>query len=226
MKKIHNFIIGIIIIISVFLSNIYFVNAATYVANVRLYSTIGDNHSWLVVKNTSSSSIYVGGYLLPANNTVTIGTWGNIKQHKGIWYNLEGYFNMASHVSVSKNINNEELTKMNIIINMSDSWGYLNNCSSFAKSVWNTISSTDVSAGSINTPSSLAKSIKSKFSSSYSNNYSIPSKTKSQLGYYSSKTSYIKAVPIFETGNGSSSLSRIKNNNYLNFDNSFINSFE
>lgn len=226
MKKIRSLFTSLLVSVSLIFCSISFVNAASYVANVRLYSTLQDNHSWLVIKNTSSSSIYVGGYLLAANNSVTIGIWGNITQHKGIWYNLEGYYSMASNVSVSKNITSSELSSMNYYINLNDRWGYLYNCSSFATSVWNTISSVKVSAGLVNTPGNLANSIKSKFSSSYSNNYAIPSKSSSQLGYYSTSSSYVKAVPKFASGGGSSSFSRTALNQNLHYDDDFINSFE
>lgn len=45
-------------------------------------------HSFLMVENISSSKIIVGKMSLDKNEIVTIGTWGNKNQHKGVWYNL------------------------------------------------------------------------------------------------------------------------------------------
>lgn len=225
MRKINKSLFCSMICLCMFFMSVIHVDAATYVANVRLYSTLADNHSWLVVKNTSSSSFYVGGYNLSPGSSVTIGTWGNINQHTGIWYNLEGYYNLSTHVSVAKNITSSEVSDMNFTINNNDRWGLLYNCSSFASSVWNAISSTKVSAGLVNTPSNLAESIQSKFASSYSVNYSIPTKGSSSLCYYLNNHEVIHTVPVFKTGSGSSSMSIRNINAELQFDNNYINSF-
>src|SRR5262245_24681653 len=50
-------------------------------------------HTWLVVKNISSDKIRVGRVDdVAPGETITVGTWGNKDEHKGVWYNLEAYF--------------------------------------------------------------------------------------------------------------------------------------
>ncbi len=225
MKKIKLILLSFLFILGSIFLNYKSLDAASYVANVRLYSTLSDNHSWLVVKNTSSSNIYVGGYKLTPNSTVTIGTWGNISQHTGIWYNLEGKYSMSSHVSIGKDITSSQLTSMNSTINSKDKWSAIYNCSSFAKDVWNSISTTPVSAGLVNTPSNLANSIKSIYRNSFSSNYSIPSKTNSNLAYYSTSSSVIYQIPTFKTGNGNGSMN-LNNIDELMIDYHYITSFK
>lgn len=54
-----------------------------------------------------------------------------------------------------------DLDTVNSNIKNNDKWGYLNNCSTFASKIWNSIAndSSKVDAGAMNTPASLAKSI-------------------------------------------------------------------
>ena len=189
----------------------------TMVAQVILYSTQNDDHSFLVVHNLTSSNIVVGHYTVPANKSVTIGTFGNISQHKGIWYNVEGVYSVSKHVSVAKYISSSQLNTMNNKINSNDTWELLKNCSSFASKVWNSISSTSVSAGAVPTPSTLAASIKSKFSSSYVTNRSIPTKTKNDICYHSSSGVVKCTNPNMDSGSSSGkSVSKVDGKQYLN----------
>lgn len=48
---------------------------------------------------------------------------------------------------------------VNQYISSHNSWSELNNCSSFAVGLWNTISNTKLSAGTPNTPTTLKKNI-------------------------------------------------------------------
>lgn len=176
------------------------------VAQVILYSTINNDHSFIVVHNLTSNNMTVGHYTVEANGSVTLGTFGNVSQHKGIWYNMEGVYNVSTHVSVSQYISSSQLNTLNSNVNSSDVWATLNNCSSFASKVWNSISSTDVSAGLVPTPSNLASSIKSKYSSSYVLNRAKPAKTKNDI-YYHSSSGIVKCTnPNWSGGSSSASI--------------------
>lgn len=124
-------------------------------------------HAFLAFKNTSSSSITIGGLTVAAGEEITFGTWGNQSAHTGIWYNLESYFihnqsAYANRVSLSMSVTQDDVDDINTIIANNDTWALLNNCSSFAVKVWNKVSSTTLNAGTPNTPTSLMSSIKSK----------------------------------------------------------------
>lgn len=187
------------------------VPTAASVAKLTLYSTLTDNHSFVAVENLTSGNINVGHMSIPGGGTVTMGTWGNIQEHKGIWYNLEGFFPMATHVSVHNFINSSELGAMNNKVNSIDRWSVLVNCSSFATDVWNSAGGIPVSAGLINTPSGLANSIKSTFNG-YQTNAPISQKTRNDFYYHTSNG--VQKCPN-PTGGGSSS-SRSADNQYVN----------
>ena len=129
------------------------------------WSTSG--HAFFSFKNTSHCPITVGGLTVFVGEEITFGTWGNQSAHKGIWYNLESYFindceAYGNRVSLSINITQEDIDRINDLIADNDTWAVLNNCSSFATRIWNEISTVTLSAGTPNTPTTLMSSIKSK----------------------------------------------------------------
>ncbi|WP_339321728.1 hypothetical protein [Paenibacillus sp. FSL W8-0194] len=133
-------------------------------------------HSFITVKNISSSNISVGGLSgIAPNRTISVGTWGNKSEHTGIWYNLEAKFiasgGYSGRVSHSMYLTQNQLDSVNSYIRNHDSWGYLNNCSSFAVGLWNSISSDTYTAGSPNTPQNLYYSIKD---GAYDTNAAVP----------------------------------------------------
>lgn len=143
-------------------------------------------HAFIAFKNTSTSSITVGGLSVGAGHEITFGTWGNQSNHVGIWYNLESYFvnNKSAYtnrVSLSKDVTQADVDTINSLISKNDTWSALNNCSSFATKIWNSISSTTLSAGTPNTPTSLMSNIKSK--SGYQTKRAIGNTT--PIGYVS-----------------------------------------
>lgn len=143
-------------------------------------------HAFIAFKNSSSSSVTVGGINVGSGHEITIGTWGNKSQHEGIWYNLESYFANSdsaygNRVSLSTSVTQSDINTINDIIRNNDKWSLTNNCSSFAVKVWNSVSSTTLSAGSLNTPTSLMSNIKSK--SGYQTGRSIGNTT--PIGYVS-----------------------------------------
>ena len=123
-------------------------------------------HAWISFKNFTHPAVEFGGLNVAINSEVTIGTFGNMNQHSGIWYNLESYAvnqmgAYSNRVSLSMNITRAQLEEINTIIDENDTWALLNNCSSFAVKIWNEVSDDRLSAGSPNTPTSLCESIKS-----------------------------------------------------------------
>jgi hypothetical protein len=148
------------------------------------FSSDFTGHSFLIVKNTGNSEITVGRMSVPINGSVTLGTFGNRSSHSGIWYNIEGYYSSSlpsNRVSLTTALTGSQLVTMNSIINSNDSWAYLNNCSSFASKVWNSISNLTISPGAIPTPSNLCNSIKNY---SYVTGITVPSKVISNIAYY------------------------------------------
>lgn len=143
-------------------------------------STFG-THAFITVRNMADTAITVGRLSgIRPGKTVSVGTWGNKSEHKGLWYNLEGYFvskygAYSSRVSAAYLISSAQMSTLTTFIRSNDSWSVSSNCSSFAVGAWNKVvdSYARLSAGVPNTPKNLASSIKSKFSS-YSTRAKVP----------------------------------------------------
>ena len=109
-------VLSVISVLCLCFMNLSRVNAATKIAKLIIFSTTTARvlpaslgHSWFVIENYKSTSLRIGHYNIGGKRKMTIGTWGNIKQHKGIWYNIEAFINnFPEHVSVGK-----ELTQNN-----------------------------------------------------------------------------------------------------------------
>lgn len=137
--------------------------------------TVG--HAFLIITNTSNSNITIGGLSgIAPNKSVTVGTWGNISEHKGVWYNYEGLTatnNDAynNNVAMQVSLTSSQLSVVNTNIKNRDSYSTLNNnCTHFAAGVWNSVCSDRVSSGS---PNVTVDSIKS-YSTKYFTNAAIP----------------------------------------------------
>ena len=139
-------------------------------------------HAFITIKNVSNTSINVGKFSgIAPGRTMSIGTWGNQSEHKGLWYDLEEYFVFKyaaypGRISVSYIMTADQLTRLNSLVINNDAWTLTNNCSSFAARAWNTTveSAYSLSAGFPNTPKNLASNIKSTFPSYYSVKYPVP----------------------------------------------------
>jgi len=207
---VKRFFISVVIAVTLFgVIAPFSVNADTTVAKLWVFSYDGNSssslttagHSFIVVKNFSSSSITVGKMTVPSTGSVTLGTWGN-KNPTGLWYNLESYFIYAQgdyngRVSLIMSLTASQLSTLNTQINSDESWGYLNNCSSFAKNAWNSVSSIQLSAGAPNTPANLKNSIKNH---DYDVNFNVA--YNSNVGYYIGNTFYPVNMSSFSIGNG------------------------
>lgn len=180
-------------------------DAASKVATITIFSDgSGSNfgtHSWITVKNISKKTIYVGKIKVAPKKEVTVGTWGNKDQHKGVWYNLEAYFvNQGqkklynARVSISENISAAQLDKANKKIKQSSNeWSYTNNCATFATKVWNVAvpkrklnaSSTLKRYVGVDTPEGLSAAIKKK--KGYSKKRAIQKVKDTEVSYYNTK---------------------------------------
>jgi hypothetical protein len=101
-------------------------------------------HTWLYFKNLTDHSITVGAYTLPANQGVSVGTYGySIKDGKGVYYNVEGYRytepTLTDFVCLSKNLTQSQLDAVSQKIKRSGYWSYLLNCSFFAFTTWDVV---------------------------------------------------------------------------------------
>lgn len=126
-----------------------------------------DGHAWVVITNYQAGSITIGKLSgISQYKSLSIGTWGNESEHKGLWYNLEAQRVLggayASRVSLNMDLNASQLATVNSVIANNDSWSSLNNCSDFAIKVWNSVSSTSLNNGVFHTPTALRDSIKAQ----------------------------------------------------------------
>lgn len=148
-------------------------NATTAVLSAFAAPTGGvagtGGHAWLLVKNVSSSAITVGNKRLAPNVSMSLGTWGNLADGKGLYYNVELYVHQreknrafAGRVSLNTNLTGAEVSTLSSKVRALDSWSYTNNCSSFVQNAWNAVSPSNKrlsAGGSVDTPGKLANSI-------------------------------------------------------------------
>ena len=97
-------VVTIFAIIGIFSLGIF---GASDIGKMTIFSDgsggVGGTHAFIYIENTSSSKMKVGSYNIGAGKTLTLGTWGNKDEHKGIWYNLEAYF-ISEYDSYSKSV--------------------------------------------------------------------------------------------------------------------------
>lgn len=132
-------------------------------------SSSDSGHAFLSFKNTYSDPIGIGGLIVGRGCEITFGTW-DLSVHRGVWYNLESYWinhanKMPNRISVSMKVTMSQVNVINFIIDMwGNYWNLIENCSSFAASVWNNVSKIvsgpEISVGAIPTPQGLYNSIK------------------------------------------------------------------
>lgn len=131
----------------------------------KVFGLVNLGHAFLSIKNVSSAPLTVGGFVLPADNEVSIGTWGQ-NAHWGIWYNLESTYMAVNRydgrVSLTQGINLLQLDSINAYLLANDKWTPFKNCSYFAVDVWNTVSDsgTGFDFGGLVTPSRVSKRIR------------------------------------------------------------------
>jgi hypothetical protein len=180
-------------------SNTVTVDAAStdIVGQVSIFASkaAGSGHSFLMFKNTSDETYLVGHYYLEPNKTVTVGTWGNKDDGKGVYYNLEAYFinvygSYSDRVSITMSYTQSQLETLTQYINSNNSWTLLFNCASFTERVWNSVAtgSLKVNAGFlIKTPTALYNNIVKK--SGYVTRKAVPAVTDTNVRRHTASSS-------------------------------------
>lgn len=100
-------------------------------------------HAFLSIKNISANTFTVGDREVLSGETITVGLW-NVLEHFGVWYNIESnyiseYGKYMHRVSLTIGIDLEDIVKLNDVIDSSDRWDPLFNCSTFALKMWNSV---------------------------------------------------------------------------------------
>lgn len=123
-------------------------------------------HAWLSIENNSSEAITINSYELKQNKALYFASWAN-SANIGICYNLEPHFRNKYDrydgvVSLSVNIDLDDVKKISSYIENNDKWGFINNCSSFAINCWNEVVAEDIKLDTylIYTPVKLCNNLK------------------------------------------------------------------
>ena len=205
-------ILSVISVLCLCFMNLSRVNAATKIAKLIIFSTTTAQiipaslgHSWFVIENYKSTSLRIGHCNIGGKRKMTIGTWGNIKQHKGIWYNMEAFINdFPEHVSAGKELTQSDVDKLNTAINSLDKWTIYFNCAFFTTKVWNSVAKTQLTHSNNNAgtplPQNLARSIKANLTY-YKTNRSIEPKGRDYLYYHTSSNKTACKYPTFDNLN-------------------------
>lgn len=166
---------------STVVATVYLVSNGT---NTSGASSAITGHSFLVVKNHTSSSLTIGHYNLGKYKYLSIGTWGNIADGDYAYYNIEKYrmingiCSYTPNVYLKVNVTKSQLEKLTKKINENYTWTLTKNCSRFARYCWNSMFSKDSryhieAADLVETPSLMYEKIKDN---NYSHaNFAFPS---------------------------------------------------
>ncbi len=135
---------------------------------IRLYTngTANDQpinlsgHSFITLTNVTDSDLNIGGLMIAPDTSITVGTRSNRAEHKGIWYNYEGYAAYYSNfyenrITIQASLDADQLAVVNENISRSDKWSVTSNCSAFATNIWNSVCADRVDAGIPNMPYDL-----------------------------------------------------------------------
>ena len=103
-------------------------------------------HAWIYVHNNSDEPIQVGHFEVLPDQGVSVGAFSfSVSDGWGIYYNIESYKENAKNRvdkvrSISEEINAEQLETLNEnLIKYPNYWGFVNNCATFAFSIWNSV---------------------------------------------------------------------------------------
>lgn len=128
-------------------------------------------HAFLIVRNIGRTKRHFHGFTLRSGRALTIGTWGNKEDGKGIYFNLEGYFfhhdgAYQDNVALAKNLCLGDFQWLRDVMPNYNEWSYSSNCSTFVMRMWNQIAprrkvdADDGSFGGLDSPTRLANSIR------------------------------------------------------------------
>lgn len=101
-------------------------------------------HVWIYIHNISGETVRVGAYDLPADEGVSIGSWGmTVLDSWGIYYNIEAYAGREKsendYYTITKEIGLQELETVSEEITKWNYWDFFFNCTVFACRVWNCV---------------------------------------------------------------------------------------
>ena len=103
-------------------------------------------HTWVYVHNISDEPIQVGHYTVPVGEGVSVGAFSfSVNDGWGIYYNIEAYKEntknrMDKVWSKTEAIDESQLeTLTQKLKNYPNYWGFVNNCATFAFSIWNSV---------------------------------------------------------------------------------------
>lgn len=152
----------------------------------------GIGHSFVVVRNNTSSSINVGYYSLKPNSYVSVGLWtsssigsssnsSSTGSINGVLYDYESAFytymeRPVDELYVSKKITKNTLnTVSNLLKEKNDDYNLMTyNCATFSTHVWNEAMGTTFWTGWFRQPSNVVDDIKGNYKGEYVyNNYAL-----------------------------------------------------
>lgn len=120
---------------------------------VNLFTSIGEyeknfllmnlGHAFVTFENLTNCPLQIGNYNLEVDEEISISIWP-ISGHFSIWYNLESKMinisnKYSDRISISFEIDQIILDKINQFLNTNPKWGILSNCSKFVLCIYNII---------------------------------------------------------------------------------------
>ncbi len=109
-------------------------------------------HCWIYVENLTDEALTVGIYEVEPYGSVSVGTFGHTRYDGwGIYYNVEAYsqttYGMKKYITLCEELTRDEFdTLSRAVKSYKNKWSWFKNCTSFAASVWNSVSDVRVSA--------------------------------------------------------------------------------
>ena len=106
---------------------------------------IGGQHAWIYLENITDHDLFIGAYTLKSGGGVVVETSSSSDDGDGIFYNwgayvISEYGNYTNRISLTTNITDVDITKINEILSVSNRYNvFNNNCTTFAMRVWNEI---------------------------------------------------------------------------------------
>lgn len=151
------------------------------VAVMRLYARTDETnssmnitgHSFLVVENVSDTAQTVGGMTLAPGTCISMGTYGNKREHAGLWFGLESYLHTTEQrpfsdcISIQTSLDAAQLDTLNQNLLRADHWSSLHNCASFVIAMWNAVCADTVEPAQPFCPATLKADIMQRYPDLY-----------------------------------------------------------
>ncbi len=104
-----------------------------------------EGHTWIYIENLTNKTLEIGaGYKLAKGKGVSIGSYGTSVDKPGLYYNVEAYRYqnpkyIELSISISKELTQSDLDKVNSTIKKCNHWSYFFNCAYAAIKIWNAV---------------------------------------------------------------------------------------